>query len=203
MTTQDDVYQGFNIYLPKELQARLDLIIQTIPAFWEKRPYDHFTNHGPTHSEHIHRQKLAQLAQELPPNQRLNPDEVFVVSAAAWLYEIGMQSPKLKPVLNFEAVPGEMLTPQQLQEIRANKHRITYQMIMDNVSGDRAEPPLPLGLTYPADDYTRAIAEICLWCNDEHLENVQDAWPSRASDVVIRLRAALLRLANQLYIPSV
>jgi hypothetical protein len=202
MTTQEDVYQGFNIYLPKDLQARLDLIMQTIPLFWEKKLYDHFTNHGPVHSERVHRQKLAQLAQELPPTQRLNPDEVFTVSAAAWLYEIGMQSPKLKPVLDFEAQPGEPLSALQLQEIRARRHLLTYQMILDNVSGDRQEPPLSLGLTYPADDYTRAIAEVCLWCNDEPLESVPETLPVRGSDIRLRLLTALLRLADQLYIGS-
>src|SRR5438067_12565351 len=78
------------------LQNRLNLIIQFIPGFWEQRIYTHFTNHGPEHSERVLYQKIAQLAQELPMEQRLTEDEIFIISASAWLYEIGMHSPNLQ-----------------------------------------------------------------------------------------------------------
>src|SRR5512135_2626098 len=87
--------------LPALLQARLDSIIQTIPQFWEQKRYNHFTNHGPVHSERVQR-LLAQLVQELPEENHLTSDEIFIVLAAAWLYETGMQSPILKPALDFE-----------------------------------------------------------------------------------------------------
>ena len=98
MNAQDD---PFTEVLPDNLQARLKMIIQTIPKFWERRPHKHFTNHGPSYSERVQR-KLAQLAQELPEANRLTNDEIFIVSAAAWLYEIGMQSPNLRPVLDSQ-----------------------------------------------------------------------------------------------------
>src|SRR5215470_3779835 len=83
-------YLGHNIS-DENLRSRLNMIMQEIPHFWERVPYKHFTNHGFSHSERIYQQKLAQLAQELPYNNRLNEDEIFIVSAAAFLYEIGMQ----------------------------------------------------------------------------------------------------------------
>src|SRR5690349_10065509 len=95
--------------LPPSLDARLDVIIRTIPKFWEQKIYLHFTNQGAAYSERVYR-LLAQLAQELPEGNRLNADEVFIVSAAVWLYEIGLQSPNLKPILDFEYKPGKALT---------------------------------------------------------------------------------------------
>ena len=188
--------------LPPDLQARLDLIIQTVPLFWDQRHHNHFTNHGPSHSERVHRQKLAQLAQELPEARRLTTDEVFIVSAAAWLYEIGMQSPNLKPVLGFDYQPGDSLSFSQLQEIREKKHLLTERLIIDSVRSDYQGPPLQLGLIRPADDYTRLIAEVCRWCSDEPLKDVPEKLPISGIPVRVRLLAALLRLADQLYIDS-
>jgi hypothetical protein len=88
--------------LTGSLKARLDLIVQTVPHFWENCPhYSHFTNCSTTHSERIHR-LLAQLAQELPHTSQLTADEVFIVSAAAFLYETGLQSPGFRPILDYQ-----------------------------------------------------------------------------------------------------
>src|SRR2546421_12637532 len=103
------------------LQNRLRMIIQTVPHFWEQRIYTHFTNHGPEHSERVLNQKIAQLAQGLPLETRLTEDEIFIISAAALLYEIGMQSPNLQPVLNFAYEPGVRLTTEQLLQIRDHR----------------------------------------------------------------------------------
>jgi len=73
----------FTKALTGDLQNRLNMIMQEVPYFWEQGPHTHFTLHGPAHSERVHRQKLAQLAQELPEEERLTQDEIFIVSAAA------------------------------------------------------------------------------------------------------------------------
>lgn len=203
MDSQNDLFDGFTKELPKELQTRLDLIIQTIPTFWEQKRYDHFTNHGQAHSESIHRQKLAQLAQELPQSQRLNTEEVFIVSAAAWLYDTGMQSPNLRPILNFDWRPGDVLSSQQLQEIREKKHLLTEQLIYDSVSDFYKGIPINLGLIRPKDDYTNLIAEVCRWCSDDPLDEVPDKLPIKGGiPIRVRLLVALLRLADQLYIDN-
>ena len=188
----------FQLTLADGLKNRLNMIIQTIPEFWDKQPYKHFTNHGPAHSERIHNQKLAQLAQELPESRRLTNDEIFIVSAAARLYEIGMQSPKLKPTLDFEAEPDESLSFSQRQEIRANKHLLTERLI----KGDYEGPPIQLGLTHPADSYTGLIATVCRWCSDDPLEDIPEILPINGIPIRVKLLAALLRLADQLYIHS-
>src|SRR5262245_54074284 len=134
-----------------DLQTRLNMIIHTIPRFWQEKPYQHFTNHGLTYSQHVQK-KLAQLALALPPQHRLSNDEIFIVSAAAWLYDIGMQSPILKPILDFDYRSGDFLTISHLQEIRAKKHLLTEQLILDSVRGIYKGPSL--GLNHE-DAYTR------------------------------------------------
>jgi serine/threonine protein kinase len=186
--------------LPASLQTRLNMIIQSVRNFWEQAPYTHFTNHGPSHSERIQHQKLAQLIQELPEEQSLNEDEIFIVSAAAWLYEIGMQCTQLRPVLDFDYRPGVALSFEQLQQIRAHKHLLTYNMIRESASAN--DSSLYLGLPHPSDDYTPLIAEVCRWCSDEPLEQVPLQLPARGWMIRVRLLVALLRLADQLYIDS-
>ena len=182
------------------LQNRLKLITQTIPRFWEQRLYTHFTNHGPEHSERVLNQKIAQLAQGLPLENRLNDDEIFIISAAAWLYEIGMQSPNLQPVLDFAYEAGVPLTTDQLLQIRDHRPLLTRQLIADSIRSNYTGPKISLGLSNEADDYTRAIAEVCRWCSQEPLEEVDKFFPVNGIEVRLRLLVALLRLADQLYI---
>lgn len=186
--------------LPGHLQVRLDSIIQNMPQFWEQKRYNHFTNHSPAHSERVQR-LLAQLVQELPDNYRLTSDEIFIVSAAAWLYEIGMQSPILKPVLDFE-YHGIPLSQEHLSEIRNHKHLLSQELILQSLGDDYKGTPVPLGLQRPLDNYTLLIAEICRWCSNEPLDKVPESDMVNGIPVRIRLLVALLRLADQLYIDS-
>jgi hypothetical protein len=188
----------------RSLRSRLDMIMYEVPYFWDQRSYTHFTNHGPTHSERISR-KIAQLAQELPADQHLSDDEIFIISAAAWLYEIGMQSPNLYEEYGFDPRPdpNALLSFEQLQKIRENKHLLTYRLIVDSVRGNYYRGPLlRLGLTNPADDYVRAIAEVCKGCSTEPLDSILPTMPVSGIIVRIRLLVALLRLADQLYIEN-
>lgn len=184
------------------LQTRLGTIIQTIPHFWEQRTYTHFTNHGPEHSERVLNQKIAQLAQGLPLEKRLTEDEIFIISAAAWLYEVGMQSPNLQPVLDFAYEPGAGLSMEQLLQIRERRHLLTRQLIADSIRPNYAGPAIRLGLNNEPDDYTRVIAEVCRWCSLEDLGAVDKFIPVNGIEVRLRLMVALLRLADQLYIDS-
>lgn len=183
--------------LPSNLRTRLDMVIQEVPRFWERERYKHFTNHGPIHSQRVC-QKLVQLGGELPEAYRLNSDEVYVLLVAAWLYETGLQSPGLRPVVDIDYLPGDSLLPSQLQRIRAKKHLLSERLIMDSVRGDYQGPQLHLGLLRPPDDYTRLVAEVCRWCSDEPLQDVPNTMPVNGMDVRVRLLVALLRLADQL-----
>jgi hypothetical protein len=195
------IENSFNIE-DDDLRARLDMIMHEVPRFWENGRYPHFTNHGPAQSQHIQR-TLAQLAQELPADRRLSSDEVFIVSSAAWLYEIGMQSPHpSEDVVSFAYDPQQPLTFEQLQEIREKKHILSYRLIQDSVREGYDGPPLHLGLTRFADNYIFAIIEICRGCSSEPLDEVTEKISINNMNVRIRLLTALLRLADQLYIEN-
>lgn len=187
--------------LPPSLQARLDVIIRAIPKFWDQQNYKHFTNQGAAYSERVYR-LLAQLAQELPEGNRLNADEIFIVSAAVWLYETGVQSPNLKPVLDFENKPNKAITVTQLQTIREKKHLLSKSLIYDSIRDDYKGKPLNLGLLRPADKHTFLIAEVCRWISDEPIETAPEDDIVDGVTIRIRLLVALLRLADQLYIDS-
>src|SRR6266852_896708 len=187
--------------LTGDLQNRLNMIMQEVPYFWERGPHAHFTLHGPSHSERVHHQKLAQLAQELPEDERLSQDEIFIVSTAAWLYEIGMQGTNLRPTLDFDWQPGIALSPAQLQLIREKKHLLSARMIRDSVRRDYDGPRPRLGLLLP-DEYTELIAEVCQGCSHEPIESVPERLPVNGLMVRVRLLVALLRLADQLYIDN-
>lgn len=187
------------VLLPHTLQIRLNAIVETIPSFWAQSPYRHFTNHGPVHSRRIVEQKLAHLVYALPPNRQLSDDELFILFAAAWLYEVGMQSPILEPILNFAYIPGNSLSFAQLQQIRANKHLLSERLIRASMRRDEGHQ-VQLGLTPPEDDYIRAIATVCRWCSDEPLEIVREILAVNGMAIRVRLLVALLRLADQLYV---
>lgn len=196
-------YMEYNFLstLPPELASRLNLIITSTPKFWADKIYFHFTNHGPTHSERVFR-FLTQLIQELPKDSALNSEELFIIMSAAWLYEIGMQSPRLKPILEFEYKPGNVLGFSQLQQIREKKHLLSSKLIYDCLRGNLEGRLVNLGLPQPPDKYAFLIAEVCRWCSNEPLDIVPDSDVANGSEIRFRLLVALLRLADQLYIDS-
>lgn len=187
--------QNFADSLPITLQARLNSIIQTLPSYWQAKRYNHFTNQGITHSERVYKYKLAYLAQELPGVKRLSNEEIFIISAAAWLYEIGMQTQYLEPTLHINQ---DNPSPSDLLAIRQKKHLLSERLILGNYNG----PALPLGLMNNHDDYEKVIATVCRFMSDEPFEAVPETMAVMGMPVRVRLMVALLRLADQLYIDS-
>lgn len=187
--------------LPPDLASRLNLVITSMPLFWADKIYFHFTNHGPTHSERVFK-FLVQLIQALPKDNGLNREELFIAASAAWLYEIGMQSPNLMPVLDFQYEPGKTLSVSHLQQIRERKHLLSSKLIYDCLRGNSGGKLVNLGLLQPPDKYAFLIAEICRWCSSEPLDMVPESDVVNGSEIKFRLLVALLRLADQLYIDS-
>ena len=183
--------------ISQRLQTRLDVIVGAVPKFWENCPhYLLFTRHGVSHSWRVY-QNLTQLIRGFPVSLRLSDDEMLIVSAATWLYDIGMQCPNPIAVLEFEAKLGTALTQDQLATIRNYKHKLTHQMILESISG--RQPTLDFGLSRD-DDYTQLIAEVCRWISNEPLEKVPETLPAYGVPTRTSLLVALLRLADQLYI---
>ncbi len=186
-------------HLPPHLYDRLQLIVQSVSQFWQYKPHRHFTNHGSVLSEQVC-QRVEQLAGRLGPNEKLTFDEHFVVCAASWLYEVGVQSPRLKPVLDIDYKLGEDLLPEQLQRIRQHKHLLTNHLLIESVNHNANDARIDFGLDRPPDDATWRIIEVCRWCSSEPLEQVPRERPVNGNRVRVRLLVALLRLADQLHI---
>lgn len=184
--------------LPSSLSARLNVIIETLPRYWANRRYPHFTYQGIFHSERVNG-LIDQLTNELREIHRLNAYEAFILSAAAYLYEIGMQSPNLQPILDISA-QNIKLTPAHLLQIREVKHLLSEQLILDSVRSNYNGPKIPLGLVVPPDELTILIAGVCRWCSDESLNDVPEIELVNGRPIRMRLLVALLRLSDNLYI---
>ena len=182
--------------LPVSLLLKLDLILRSLALFWEQNKLDHFVNQGMSYSERIF-QIIYKLLGEVPDLYRLTFDEIYIVSACSYLYEIGMQRHAFKnPPLNFSANKEENLTFTQLEEIRSKKHLLSQQMIMEYLkSPDTAD--IELGLV--DDEYAPIIANVCGFCSEKvDLTDVPEFGYVVGRSVRIRSMVALLRLAERL-----
>ncbi len=181
--------------LPVSLLLKLDLILRSLPLFWEQNKLNHFVNHGMSYSERIF-QIIYKLLGEIPDPYRLTIDEIYIVSACAYLYEIGMQRHAFKnPPLNFSANKDENLTFTQLEEIRGKKHLLSQQMIMEYLkSPNKAD--VELGIA--DDEYAPIIANICGFCSEKvDLDDVPELGYIFGRHVRIRSMVALLQLAER------
>jgi hypothetical protein len=188
-------YQARLLPISAKLQTRLDIIVDTIQNFWNDCPhYQHYTRQGSSHSWRVY-QNLTQLIKGFSASLRLTDDELFISSATAWLYEIGMQCPNPALILQLDENPN-ITQQQQLEVIRVNKHKLTHQMILQSISEKKEN--LSFGLL--PDAYTKLIAETCSWISYIPIEKIPDVSPLYGTPVRISLLVALLRLADQLYI---
>jgi hypothetical protein len=186
----------FDKWLGQDLRNRLYTITRYVNRFWEEGQHLHFTFHGLKHSRQIQK-RLAELIQEWNKDNPLSEDEIFVLFAAALLYDIGMQCTDLLPELDFDW-QHKPLSQSQLLQIREKKHLLTYRMIFQSVN-HKPGYRLQLGLL-EADDYTRCIAEVCRGCSDDPPDTTTDVVGTRNGPIRVPLLVGLLRLADQLYI---
>ncbi len=95
---------------------------------------NHYTRHGLDHSERI----IEILDSILAQNIILSEKERFILQAAAYLHDIGMQSPK------YAGLPEkEDYTIEDKELIRGKHNKSSAKMINDSVSQN---PPFSLGL---------------------------------------------------------
>ena len=182
--------------LPVSLLLKLDLILRSLALFWEQPKLNHFVNQGVSYSERIF-QIIYKLLGEVPDLYRLTSDEIYILSACSYLYEIGMQRHAFRsPPLNFSANKDENLTFTQLEEIRAKKHLLSQQMIMEYLKSPHTAD-IELGLV--DDEYAPIIAGVCGFCSEKvDLEDVLEFGYANGRSVRVRSIVAFLRLADRL-----
>ena len=182
--------------LPVSLLLKLDLILRSLALFWERNKLNHFVNQGMSFSERIFK-IIYKLSGEVPDLYRLTVDEIYIVSACAYLYEIGMQRHAFRsPPLNFSANEDENLTFAQLEEIRGKKHLLSQQMIIEYLKSPNSAD-IELGLA--DDEYAPIISDVCGFCSEQvNLEDVPEFVYVYGHSLRIRSMVALLRLAERL-----
>jgi len=171
--------------LPERFRDELGIIKRHAVSLWQVPQHRTFTDHQPEgHSERVITKLNALTAQLAGTNEQLSGEEAFIVLAAAYLHDIGMQ-----------AEDPRYGTP---DEIRDRHHLISQEMILGSVQEPERFHPLGLSREFAEEVALVAAAHRKLDLSEEQFE------PRDKGAVTIRLRllSALLRLADTLDMDS-
>lgn len=183
--------------LNHDLQSKLDSIRSTASEIWETPRLQHFTKHGIEHSENIITILDSILGDMSTMKSKLSEHEVFILLAAAYLHDIGMQSAYHaglpdKPDYDLE----------DKKTIRDKHHETSAKMIRESVDPG-AERKVDCGLqncTQP--NYVHFIA---LLSKSHRMNKPEISSPKlkncvlkTPTEIRVRLLVSLLRLADAL-----
>jgi hypothetical protein len=202
--------QELEVYLKTYGKSYFDVLknIKTaLQKIWKKPRLDWFTDHGIEHSERIifHLNRLCSGLLHNPesgPKYGLQPVEVFLLLASAWLHDVGMQD------LNDLNLSVDMMNMDNAwDEVRKRHPQRSFDIIMEHATGcpesnefwlglDR-EPPIhsPLALICKAhgSDYYNDVIEY-LGTNTFNIDG--------KGNVRCELLASLLLMADELDLHS-
>jgi len=175
----------------------LDNVRAAAARIWSRPLHRYYTDHTITHSERVITLLDGLTAGMMDTGKRLSPTEVFVLLAAAYLHDVGMQD--------------ERFAGGDLGEIRAHHHEVTAELIYRTLSfpttfpkagsfreGREGGRALHLGL--PDDPgLVEAVALVAKGHRRVDLHSAEYE-PLVHSDETLRLRllAALLRFGDEL-----
>jgi len=157
--------------LLKELESinpALYITLQDIKKFclarWEVPYLPWFTNHDVAHSEEIIH-LLGQLIKPIKSHaQFLNDHELFILLAAAYLHDMGMQS------LKIDGIAIDKLTSVQYSEIRKRHSQESFNVILSKVmTVERDNFRLPESID---DDYVSPIAFVSKGHSTDYFDEV-------------------------------
>lgn len=157
-------------------------IYKRVQEIWETPIHSYYTDHSTEHSERI--LVLADnLLNSLYDDTKLSEDERFILIAASYLHDVGMQMPELAGLRK-----KENYTQEEKNQIRAKHHLSSEKYIMENQNIiDQLNP------------FTEQIAIIARYHREDgndisslHNDNVH------GKIVRIPLLAAILRLCDEL-----
>jgi len=158
------------------------LVRDAVKHIWERPVHRHYTDHSLKHSERVIK-KLDGLTEGIMSSSNpLSATEVFILLAAAYLHDIGMQDERQKTDKEW---------------IREHHHELTREMIFEYLEerGDFIELGLPRRDVVIGECVARiAEAHRQVELNQDQFENV----PHGKITIRLRLLAALLRFADEL-----
>jgi len=170
--------------LTGHFKSGLELIIERVKVYWETPLDSWFTQHNWNHSDRIVEHINSLLSTS---NIVLEKEERFVLLAAIYLHDIGMQLPE------YAQLPKKTTyTSGDLEEIRKNHHESSYAAIIDSIKGRK----INLGLNNYL-DFVSAIAEVARYHRKLDLNNLSDKKIGK-TNLRLPLLAAILRFGDEL-----
>lgn len=168
------------------LKSALTLIRDKASQLWERPLMRHYTEHGIKHSENI----IKIMDKLIDTRVGLNDDEAFVLLAATYLHDIGMQQSNQE-----ELDCGQVQrTLEEMDIIRKNHNDLSYDMIIDSVNNKLICHSLALENFR---DYVDNIACLVKYHRKYDLRELSDD-SYKGKKIRIPLLAALLRLGDEL-----
>ena len=181
----DDNYSHFQI-ADETLRAGLAIVRQQVACIWAKPLIRYFTEHGIKHSENI----IAIMGKLLENCVQLTDREAFILIAAAYTHDIGMQQNRAEELEN-----GKILRDMdEFDIIRQRHHDLSAQMILDSVSGKNLCGSLGLeNFT----EYVEDIATVAKYHRRYDISKLKDDF-YKGERIRLPLLASLLRLGDEL-----
>jgi len=191
------VEEGIKLELPNSLKItdiehvslnnNLVSIEEAVKYFWTEKVLDHYTEHGISHSEKI----IKHIGRLLENKQNaLNDYEKFILVAAIYLHDIGMQSPKHA---GLELKPKSEYTSEELEIIRDRHHETSEKVILESV---KPKSNLSLGLEH-CKEYATMIARIAKYHRKFDI-NELEVDCINSEEIRLPLLAALIRFGDEL-----
>lgn len=169
--------------LEGDFESCIYSIRETACKYWSQPILDHFTDHGISHSE-----RIINLQNDLLEGTtiNLNQKERFILLAADFLHDIGMQFPKYA-----ELEYKKEYTFEEKGKVRENHNKTSAKLIEESVSEN---PPIKLGFEL-CRDYAHYIAIVSEYHRDLDLNQLSD---KANGSIRLPLLAAILRLCDEL-----
>lgn len=171
-TTQINLEQSLKMISP-DLWERLNGVKNAVKKVW-RTPYLHwYTDHGPQHSRRVI-DLIGQILCPLCLDYRFRPEndfplsnyELYILLAACYLHDIGMQD------LKVDERSVDELGPSDWEEIRKRHPQRSFEIIRDRTIKPRPRRTIDLGLAESDDDDSlMPIAFVSMAHGSEYFES--------------------------------
>jgi len=169
-------------YLDPNMKRAVENVREAVERIWAIPQHTNYTDHTVKHSERIIALLDGLTTGMMATDKRLSNTEIYILLAAAYLHDIGMQ--------NARFAGGN------LDEIRAHHHEQTYEMIQRVFDDPQNAFPIPL-VSDPS--IVNAVALVAKGHREENLQSAEyDKRIFNNEKIHIRLLAALLSLGDGL-----
>ena len=176
--------------LDSDQRRQLENVRAAAGRIWSRPLHRYYTDHTMAHSERVIALLDGLTAGVMRTDKWLSPTEVFVLLAAAYLHDIGMQNER------FANGDPSTSSGQRLEEIRAHHHEQTAEMIYKVFEDPANAFAIPLS-SDPG--VVEAVALVAKGHRRVDLhDTAYDPFVHGGETVRLRLLAALLRFADAL-----